>query len=62
MRNFLWRKLRECKILSTHKRVARICEALIDRYRDLTPGHKAAVDGLVDTLYSAQVKISSNKV
>lgn len=31
-RTFLWRKLRECKILRTHKRVAKICEALIAEY------------------------------
>ena len=30
-------------------------QLLIDRYRDLTPGHKLAVDGLVDTLYSSQI-------
>lgn len=30
-------------------------QMLIDRYRDLTPGHKLAVDGLVDTLYASQV-------
>lgn len=30
---FLWRKLRERKILNTHKRVARICEELIAEYR-----------------------------
>ena len=31
-RTFLWRKLRECKILRTHKRVAGICENLISEY------------------------------
>ena len=29
-------------------------QQLIDRYRVLTPGHKLAVDGLVDTLISSQ--------
>ena len=29
---FIWRKLREKKILATHKRVAKICEALIAEY------------------------------
>lgn len=42
-RTFLWRKLREHKILRTHKRVAGICQSLIDEYQehpvhfDLTP-------------------------
>ena len=31
-RTFIWRKLREKKILATHKRVAKICEALIAEY------------------------------
>ena len=30
-------------------------QMLIDKYRDLTPGHKRAVDGLVDTLYDSQL-------
>lgn len=34
MRNFLWRKLRERKILATHKRVAAVCEQLIGQYRE----------------------------
>lgn len=34
-RTFLWRKLRERKILKTHKRVAGICEDLIAEYRAL---------------------------
>lgn len=32
-RTFLWRKLRERKILATHKRVAGICEDLITNFR-----------------------------
>ena len=31
---FLWRKIRERKILATHKRVAQICEELIAGYRE----------------------------
>lgn len=31
-RTFLWRKLRECKILRTHRRVAGICENLISEF------------------------------
>ena len=31
-RTFLWRKLRECKILRTHRRVAGICENLISEH------------------------------
>ena len=31
---FLWRKLREYKILAQHKRVANICENLITEYRE----------------------------
>lgn len=31
-RTFIWRKLREQKILATHKRVAKICEDLIAEY------------------------------
>lgn len=31
-RTFLWRKLREREILAAHKRVARICQTLIDEY------------------------------
>ena len=31
--SFLWRKLRERKILASHKRVAAICEDLIAKYR-----------------------------
>ena len=34
----LWRKLREFKILSAHKRTARICESLIARY-EASPEH-----------------------
>ena len=34
MRNFLWRKLRERKILATHRRVAAVCEQLINQYRE----------------------------
>lgn len=37
-RTFLWRKLRERKILAQHKRVARICEALIAQY-EAAPVH-----------------------
>ena len=33
-RTILWRKLRERKILATHRRIARICEALIEGYRE----------------------------
>ena len=33
-RTFPWRKLRERKILAAHRRVASICEALIDEYRE----------------------------
>lgn len=42
-RTFLWRKLRERKILAAHKRTAKICEDLLTRYQaapehfDLTP-------------------------
>ena len=42
-RTFLWRKLRERKILAAHKRTAKICEDLLARYQaapehlDLTP-------------------------
>ena len=42
-RTFLWRKLRERKILATHRRVAAVCEDLIERYQaepvhfDLSP-------------------------
>lgn len=42
-RTFLWRKLRELKIIRSHKRVARICEAFISDYNaapvnyDFTP-------------------------
>ena len=32
-RTFLWRKLREWKILRQHARVAAVCEDLIARYR-----------------------------
>lgn len=32
-RTFLWRKLRERKILATHKRVASVCEDLIANFR-----------------------------
>ena len=33
-KTFLWRELREHKILATHKRVARICEELIAHYHE----------------------------
>lgn len=33
-RTFLWRKLRERKILKTHRRVAGICESLIAKYQE----------------------------
>lgn len=33
-KTFLWRKLRERKILAAHKRVAKICEELISGYRE----------------------------
>lgn len=33
-KTFLWRKLRERKILAAHKRVATICKQLIARYRE----------------------------
>ena len=33
-KTFLWRKLREHKILATHKRVVKICEELIAKYKD----------------------------
>lgn len=33
-KTFLWRKLRERKILAAHKRVAKICEDLIAGYRE----------------------------
>lgn len=34
MHSFLWRKLRERKILATHKRVAAVCGQLTARYRE----------------------------
>lgn len=37
-RSFLWRKLREIKILRAHKRIAGICEALVKAY-DAAPVH-----------------------
>ncbi len=37
-RTFLWRKLRERKILAAHKRTAKICEELLARYQ-ATPEH-----------------------
>ena len=33
-RTFIWRKLREYKILKTHRRVAGICESLIAEYQE----------------------------
>lgn len=33
-RTFLWRKLRELKILATHRRIAKICRELIDEYQN----------------------------
>lgn len=32
-RTFLWRKLREWNILATHRRIAKICQGLIDEYQ-----------------------------
>ena len=52
-RTFIWRKLRERKILRTHKRVARICESLIEEYRDhpvhfdLTPKKEFDTDRII---------------
>ena len=52
-RTFLWRKLRECKILRTHKRVARICRELISEYEaapvhfDLAPKKQFATDRII---------------
>ena len=36
-RTFVWRKLRECKILAQHRRIAAICEAFIEAYRKDPP-------------------------
>ncbi len=50
---FLWRKLRERKILKTHKRVAAICESLIAEYEatqekfDLAPKKQLETDRII---------------
>lgn len=49
---FIWRKLRERKILSTHKRVASICQSLIDDYR-ANPEH---------FFFEPKKKFGSNKI
>ena len=36
---FLWRKLRECKILAAHRRTAQICEMLIAHYEASSVRH-----------------------
>lgn len=52
-RTYIWRKLRERKILAAHKRVAKICEALIKEYDsahvdfDLTPKKQFDSDRII---------------
>ena len=41
-RTFVWRKLREYKILAQHKRIAAICEAFIEAYRKDPPTFEIA--------------------
>lgn len=41
-RTFVWRKLREYKILAQHKRIAAICEAFIEAYRKDPPAFEIA--------------------
>lgn len=41
-RTFVWRKLRECKILAQHRRIAAICEAFIEAYRKDPPAFEIA--------------------
>lgn len=58
-RTFIWRKLREQKILRSHKRVAGICEALVKEY-DASPVHydlaskQASPNGRIIWQYWAQ--------
>jgi hypothetical protein len=52
-RTFIWRKLREHRILRTHKRVAAICESLIAEFEaapvpfDLTPKKRFDTDRII---------------
>jgi hypothetical protein len=52
-RTYIWRKLREMKILAAHKRVAKICEALIKEYESapidfgLTPKKQFETDRII---------------
>ncbi len=58
-RTYIWRKLRERKILATHRRVADICQAHIDAYRanptDFPLKHKKGIgSGQIIWQYWAQ--------
>ena len=52
-RTYIWRILREWKILAAHKRVAKICEALIEDYESapidfgLTPKKQFETDRII---------------